>query len=107
MSKKKQSRLKKEIKSFRMLSSVAICVLLAGAVCQLNSHIHQNSLIGDLQKNVASLSSENDILAARLSQSNSLENFNQYRIAQAENYEKVDIAGMQYIHISGGEFARK
>lgn len=107
MSKKKRSHFKKEIKSFRVLSALAICALLSGAVAQLNLHIHQNSLIGDLKKNIVAVSEENDILESRLSKSNSLDDFNQYRVAQEENYEKVDIDGVRYVYVSENELAKK
>lgn len=100
-------RLKKEIKSFRTLSAMAICVLLSGAIAQLNLHIHQSSLIGDLKKGIIAISAENDVLVSRLSASNSLDNFNQYRVAQEENYEKVDIAGVRYVYVSGSELAKR
>ena len=53
------------------------------------------------------MSSENDELEVKLSQSNSLDNFNQYEIMQAGNYEKVDVANVRYIHASDAQLARK
>lgn len=107
MSKRSGLKLKKEIKIFWTASSLAVCFLLGGAVWQLNGFIHESSLLKDCQKQIALISSENDQLQAELSQSNSLENFNEYEIAQAGNYEKVDIASVRYIGASGNEFARK
>jgi hypothetical protein len=106
MSKKAKLRMKKEIKNFWLASSLAIAALLVGAIFQLNSYIHQNSFLSDSQKKIASISSENDVLEAKLSQTNSLENFNQYQIAQVNNYEKVDISTVRYVHVPKGELAK-
>jgi len=106
MSKKSKIRLKNEIKNFWLASSLAIAALLVGAIFQLNSYIHQNSFLSDAQKKIVSISSENDILETKLSQTNSLENFNQYQIAQADNYEKVDISTVRYVHAPKGELAK-
>lgn len=103
----RQSRIKREIKRFWMVASLAVFLLLAGAVLQINAYIHQNSLLNDSKKQVAAISSENDILEANLSQSNSLENFNQYEVAQAGNYEKVDVASIRYVQASNGQLAKR
>lgn len=107
MSSQPRSRAKREIKSFWMISSLAVFSLLAAAVLQINANIHQNSLLSDSKKQIASLSSENDVLETKLSQSNSLENFNQYEIAQAGNYEKVDVASIKYVKAADSQFARR
>lgn len=90
-----------------MAAFFAMVVLMGGAIFQLNARIHQSSQLSDLQKRAAALASENDALAASLSQSNSLENFNQYQIAQSGNYELVDVARVRYVRAPKGEFARK
>ncbi|MFZ3074263.1 MAG: hypothetical protein WA093_04020 [Minisyncoccales bacterium] len=107
MNRQSRSRTKRETKSFWMIASLGVFSLLAGAVLQINANIHQNSLLGDSKKQIAALSSENDILEAKLSQSNSLENFNQYEIAQAGNYEKVDVAGIRYVQAAKEQFAKR
>lgn len=103
----KINKIRKEIKSFWLLSSLAGILLLGAAVFQLNCHIHETSLLTDLEERSADILTENDSLEARLSQSNSLEQFNQYQVAQLQNYEKVDVAGVYYVRAAGGEFARK
>ncbi len=98
---------KKEIKAFWSAAFASVILLLAGAILQINAFIHENSLLKDSQKQVVSLSSQNDALEAKLSQSNSLDNFNQYAIAQAGNYEKVDIASVKYVHVSDSQLAKR
>jgi hypothetical protein len=107
MSKRSKLRIKKQTGLFWAASSLAIFSLLAAAIFQLNSYIHQNSLLSGFQKQVASISSDNDILEAKLSQSNSLENFNRFQAAQADKYEKVDIAGVRYVRAPNNELAKK
>lgn len=107
MNKRTRKNIKKEIKGFWSLSFFAVLVLVAGAVLQLNGYIHQNSVLSDLKKQTASISSENDTLEAKLSQSNSLDNFNQYAVAQAGNYEKVDVASVHYVHASSDQLAKR
>ncbi len=107
MSKKFSKRIKKEINNFWFLSFFAVIFLVAGAVLQLNGYIHQNSLLSDSQKQVAAISAENDNYEAKLSQTNSLDNFNQYAMAQAGNYEKVDVASVAYVHATNSQLARK
>jgi len=107
MSRQSRSKNKKQLRSFWTAASLAVFVFLGAAVWQLNAFIHQNTLLKDCQKQITALSSENDVLAARLTQSNSLDNFNQYAIAQEGNYEKVDVASVRYIHASGAQLAKK
>jgi hypothetical protein len=102
-----KNRVKKEIKTFWMASTLAIAVLLAAAVLQINNYIHQNSRLSDYQKQIASILADNDTLEARLSQTNSRENFDQYAIAQAGNYEKVDVASVRYIHASSAQLVKR
>lgn len=104
---KQARRATREIKTFWSAAFLSIVLLLLGAILQINAFIHENSLLKDSQKRIALLSSQNDTLEAKLSQSNSLENFNQYAIAQAGNYEKVDIAAVRYIHASNSQLAKK
>ena len=101
------SKSRKQFKTFWAAAFAVNFVFLAGAVLQINNYIHQNSLLKDYQRQIASLISENDTLEARLSQSNSLENFSEYSVAQAGNYEKVDIGNVRYVTASGNQFAKK
>ena len=103
----RQSRKRNELKTFWLVSSLAIILLLAAAVLQINGYIHQNSLASDLQKQIVSISSENDALEAKLSQTNSLDNFNQYAVAQEGNYEKVDVASIHYVHSIDEQLAKR
>lgn len=98
---------KKEIKNFWRLCSLAIFLLFFGAIFQINSQIHQNSLLSGCQKNIASISAENDELEVALSRTNSLDNFARYQIDQIGNYEKVDLARVRYVRAPAGELARK
>lgn len=107
MKKKTKAIIKKRFLNFRSLSSLAICALLFGAVWQLNYHIHQNSVVADLKKEIAAIGVQNSDLESKLSQSNSLDDFDRYRVAEAENYEKVDIAGVRYVYVSGSNFAKR
>ena len=107
MGKKTKSKIKKEFKKFWIAAFCAMASLMFGAIFQLNSQIHQSSQLDGLEKKIAATVLENDALAARLSQSNSLENFNQYQIAQSGNYELVDVGQVRYVHAPKGEFARK
>lgn len=107
MKKKIKRVIKKRFFNFRLLSSLVICLLLFAAIWQLNSHIHQNSMIANLKKEIAAIAAENGDLESQLAQSNSLNNFDRYRVAAAENYEKVDIAGVRYIYVSGSGLAKR
>ncbi len=107
MSKRRISKIKREIKNFWLFASLAGVLLLSGAVFQLNSHIHKTSLLAGLEKQLADVSSENNVLENRLSQSNSLENFNEYQVAQSQNYERVNISGVYYVRAAAEEFAKK
>jgi len=98
---------KNEIKAFWAVSSLSIMLLLGGAVLQINGYIHQNSLLSDSRKQIAMISSDNDVLETKLSQTNSLENFNQYAVAQAGNFEKVDVANVLYIHAANEQLAKR
>lgn len=107
MSRQQKTKIKKEIKKFWSAVSLAVFFLLSGAIFQIHTSIHQNSVLSDYQKQIAQLSSENDELQVQLSQSNSLDSFNQYEIMQAGNYEKVDVANVRYIHAADPQLARK
>ena len=107
MSKKFLKKAKKQTNNFWFFSFFAVILLVAGAVLQINGYIHQNSLLSDSQKQVAALLAENDTYEAKLSQTNSLDNFNQYAMAQAGNYEKVDVASVEYVHAANSQLARK
>ena len=107
MSKQSRLRAKKEIKNFWMVATLAIFLLLAGVVLQINGCVHQNSFLKDYQKQISLISTQNDALEAKLSQSNSLEIFNQYTVAQASNYEKIDVSQVRYVHASSDQFAKK
>ncbi len=107
MSRKTKNRVKSAIFNFKAASSFLICVLVGAAIFQLNSHIHQNSLINDLEREIVAIAEENSVLEARLSQLNSMDDFDRYRVAQAENYEKVDLASVRYIQVPAGGFAKK
>lgn len=98
---------KKEMKKFWSFSFFAALLLVAGAVLQLNSFIHESSLLSDSKKQIAALSAENDQCEVRLSQSNSLDDFNRYAAAQAGNYEKVDVANVRYVHALDGQLAKR
>ncbi|MFA6376494.1 MAG: hypothetical protein WCX69_03800 [Candidatus Paceibacterota bacterium] len=107
MSRQSKSRAKKEIKAFWAGSSLLIALFLGGAVLQINGYIHQNSLLSDSKKQITAITSENDVLEVKLSQTNSLENFNQYAVAQADNFEKVDVASVLYIHAANDQLAKR
>jgi hypothetical protein len=107
MSRSPQKNPKKEMKNFWSFSFLAMVLLVAGAVLQLNGYIHQTSLLSDLKKQAATISADNDSFEAKLSQSNSLDNFSQYMASQAGNYEKVDVASVQYVHASSNQLAKK
>jgi hypothetical protein len=107
MNRRLHKNAKNEMKKFWSLSFFAVCLLVAGAVLQLNGFIHQSSLLSDSKKQIALLSSENDNFEVKLSQSNSLDNFSQYMAAQVGNYEKVDVASVKYVHASGSQLAKK
>ena len=85
MNRQSRSRVKNEIKTFWVASSLAAILLLGAAVLQINDYIHQNTQLSDYKKQIASLSSKNDSLEGKLSQTNSLENFNEYAVAQGGN----------------------
>ena len=106
MSKQARSKIKKQIFGFWSLMSITIIVLLAGAVLQINAYIHQNSVANNYKERVAQLSAENDEMEVRLSQSNSIDKFNEYEMAQVKNYEKVDVASVRYIHAPGSQLAK-
>jgi hypothetical protein len=106
MSKQSRSKAKKQALKFWSAVTLAVFALFSGAVLQINASIHQNSVLDDYRERIAALSSENDELEVKLSQSNSLENFNQYEIMQAGNYEKVDVASVRYIHASDSQLAK-
>ena len=107
MSRQSRSKIKKETMRFWSAVMLLIFVLFSGAVLQINASIHQNSVLDEYRTRIAGLSSENDELEVKLSQSNSLDNFNQYEIMQAGNYEKVDVANVRYIHASDAQLAKK
>jgi len=75
-------------------------------VLQINAYIHQNSVVNNYKDQIARLSAENDEMEVELSQSNSLEKFNEYEAAQAGNYEKVDVASVRYIHAPDSQLAK-
>ena len=99
--------LKKEVMNFWLVSFFMVLGLLAGVILQFNGYIHQNSLLNDTKKQVAALSAENDNYEVGLSQSNSLDNFNQYVASQAGNYEKVDVANVHYVRASNSQLAKR
>jgi cell division protein FtsB len=107
MNRQSRSRVKNEIKTFWAASSLAAILLLGAAVLQINDYIHQNTQLSDYKKQIASLSSKNDSLEGKLSQTNSLENFNEYAVAQGGNYEKVDVASVLYVHAVDGQLAKR
>jgi len=106
MNRKLLKKAKKEMRKFWTLSFFAVLLLVAGAVLQLNGYIHQSSLLSDFKKQIAAVSAENDNFEVNLSQSNSLDNFSQYAVAQAGNYEKVDVANVRYVHASSDQLAK-
>ena len=106
MSRQSRSKMKKQIFTFWSVSSLAIICLLGGAVLQINTYIHQNSVANDYKDRITQLSAENDELEVKLSQSNSLAKFNEYEMAQAGNYEKVDVANVRYIHAPDSQLAK-
>jgi len=106
MSRQSKSKAKKATVKFWSAVSLVIFVLFSGAVLQINASIHQNSVLDEYRSRIAGLSSENDELEVQLSQSNSLDKFNQYEIMQAGNYEKVDVASVRYIHATDSQLAR-
>lgn len=106
MSKQTRSKMKKRFFGFWTLSSLAIFFLLAAAVLQINAYIHQNSVVDDYRDRISRLSEQNDELEYQLSQSNSLARFSQYEAAQLDNYEKVDVASVRYIHAPGSQLAK-
>jgi len=106
MSRQSRSKKKKQIFTFWSLASLAIFSLLSAAVLQINAYIHQNSVADDYKDQISQLSAQNDELEVQLSQSNSLERFNQYEMAEAANYEKVDVASVRYIHAPDSQLAR-
>jgi len=107
MSRSKRNKITKHIFSFWSIISLSIICLLTSAILQINAYIHQNSIENDYQKRIAQLSAKNDELMVQLSQSNSLEKFNEYEIAQIGNYEKVDVARIRYIQAPTSQFAQK
>jgi len=107
MSRLSRQKSKREIKKFWFASTALLFLLFAGALWQLNALIHQNSQLTDYRKQLGRISSENGALEIKFSQLNSLENFNQYAIAQAQNYEKVDVISVRYVHAPNEQLARR
>jgi len=81
--------------------------LLASAVLQLNTYIHQNSLAKDYNKQITALTAQTETLEVQLSSNNSLANFNKYVEAQAVNFEKVEVEQIKYIKAFSDQLARK
>lgn len=102
-----RARLNKNFKMFWFASFVATVCLLCGVVLQFNAYIHASSFAKSCTKQVAALAAENDALEVKLSQSNSLENFREYALAQEGNYEKVDIETVRYVELPGDQLAKK
>ena len=102
-----QKRAAKQIKTFWLFSCLAVILLLGFAVAQTNSYIHKNSLILDYQKQIAKISSQNDILEINLSQANSVGNFDNYVKNQEANFEKVEVASVRYVNAFSGQLANQ
>jgi valyl-tRNA synthetase len=107
MSRRHKIKIKRNLKTFWIVSMSGIFCLLAAAILQLNDYIHQNSLLRDYEKQLAALSVDSDKLEVKLSTKNSLENFNKDVMEQAANFEKVEVEKIKYIKASGEQLARR
>ena len=98
---------KSEVRMFWGMAFVINFLLLGAAILQINAYIHSNSLLKDYQKQITMVSGQNDELQVKISQRNSLQNFDQFVQAQEGSYEKVDVDSVQYINAADNELASR
>ncbi len=107
MSRRRTIKIKKNLKTFWIVSLSGVFCLLGAAILQLNDYIHQNSVLRDYEKQSVALSVDSDELKVKLSTKNSLENFNKDVIDQAANFEKVEVEKIKYIKAPEEQLAKK
>jgi len=107
MSRRRKIKIKKNQKTFWIMSMASIFCLLGGAILQLNDYIHQNSVLRDYELQSAALTADSDDLEVKLSTKNSLENFNKNVIEQAASFEKVEVEQIKYIKAPEEQLAKR
>lgn len=107
MRSKTQKRITRQIKIFWFSTTFLAITLLITAVWQMNTYIHSSSQLADVKKQLANLSAQNDSLQLKLSQLNSLDNFNKYAESLKNDFEKVDITSIRFVSVPSSHLAEK